>query len=199
MKKVAESAMREVIGQTPLQVALTEGRKSVEDKTLSLMQTILDSYRTGVNITNVQLLKVDPPKAVIDAFNEVQRARQDKERKQNEALAYRNKVVPEARGQSAQIVQEAKAYEEKMIKEAEGEAKQFLSVYETYKNAKDITTRRMYLEAMESVLKGANKVILDDKGGQGVVPYLPLPELKKRSERSAAQPQPAAPRAGGQR
>lgn len=180
VKKVAESAMREVIGQTNLDTAMTEGRAEIQQRTLVLMQRVLDGYEAGISISNVQLLKVDPPALVIDAFNEVQRARQDKERLQNEADAYVRRVVPQAKGEAAKVVQEARAYEEKMILEAEGEAKQFTSVYDTYKNAKDITMRRMYLETMESVLKGSNKLILDTKQGPGVLPYLPLPELTKR-------------------
>jgi membrane protease subunit HflK len=189
VKKVAESAMREVIGQTLLTTALTEGRDDIQRRTRTLMQRVLDGYEAGISITNIQLLKVDPPTAVIDAFNEVQRARQDQDRLQNEADAYKNRVLPQARGQASQIVQQARAYEEQQIREGEGEAKQFISVYDTYKNAKDVTIQRMYIETMEQVLKGANKVILDEKGGSsGVVPYLPIPGLEKRS---AAPPKPA--------
>ena len=181
VKKVAESAMREVVGQTGLSNALTDGRQQIELRTMSLTQGILDEFQTGIRITAVQLLKVDPPAAVIDAFNEVQRARQDKERLQNEAEAYKNRIVPQARGEAAKIVQDAMAYEQKVIQEAQGEALQFTSVFETYLAAKEITLRRMYLEAMETVLKGANKIIIDTKGGgSGVIPYLPLPELQKR-------------------
>jgi len=181
VKLASESAMREVIGQTSLQEAMTSGRQQVADSTRRLLQDILDSYSAGITITQVQLLKVDPPEKVIDAFNEVQRARQDKERKQNEAETYRNKIIPNARGESEQMIQAATAYKERVIKEADGEAKQFLSVYETYKSAKDVTTQRMYLEAMEEVLKGSSKVIIDSNaGGSGVVPYLPLPELQKK-------------------
>jgi modulator of FtsH protease HflK len=181
VKAAAESAMREVVGQTELQAALTGGRKQIEDKTRVLLQEILDSYETGITITIVQLQKVDPPTAVIDAFNEVQRARQDKDRKRNEAEAYRNRIVPTARGEAEQIIQEARAYKEKSIKEAEGEAQRFLLVFETYKVAKDVTTQRIFLESLQEVLKGANKVIIDSNsaGGSGVVPYLPLNELQK--------------------
>ncbi len=185
VKKAAESSMREVIGQTELQEALTGGREQIEDSTRVLLQDILDRYGSGISVTNVQLLKVDPPTAVIDSFNEVQRARQDKDRKLNEAEAYRNRVLPTARGEAAKIVQGANAYKEKVTKEAEGEAKQFLAVYESYKVAKGVTARRMYIETMEEVLRGANKVIIDSEGGSGVVPYLPLPELNKRAKGEA--------------
>ncbi len=188
VKLASESAMREVIGQTTLQEAMTSGRQQVADSTRRLLQDILDSYEAGITITQVQLLKVDPPEKVIDAFNEVQRARQDKERKQNEAETYRNKIIPNARGESEKMVQAATAYKERVIKEADGEAKQFLSVYETYKVAKDVTTQRMYLEAMEEVLRGSSKVIIDSNAsGSGVVPYLPLPELQKKNSGGNAQ------------
>ncbi len=188
VKLASESAMREVIGQTTLQEAMTSGRQQVADSTRRLLQDILDSYSAGITITQVQLLKVDPPEKVIDAFNEVQRARQDKERKQNEAETYRNKIIPNARGESEKMIQAATAYKERVIKEADGEAKQFLSVYETYKVAKDVTTQRMYLEAMEEVFKGSSKVIIDSKAsGSGVVPYLPLPELQKKNNGGNAQ------------
>jgi membrane protease subunit HflK len=181
VKAAAESAMREVIGQTALQDALTGARKQIEDRTRELLQDILDDYKTGITINIVQLQKVDPPTAVIDAFNEVQRARQDKDRKRNEAEAYRNRIVPTARGEAEQVIQEARAYKEKVIKEAEGEADGFLSVFETYKVAKSVTIQRIFLESMQEILKGAHKVIIDRdaQGGSGVVPYLPLNELNK--------------------
>jgi len=180
VKVAAESAMREVIGQTNLENALTTDRQLVQDRTRELLQEILDDYKSGITVLQVQLLKVDPPAQVIDAFNDVQSARQDLDRKKNEAQAYANQVVPTAEGQAAQILQQAEAYKEQVAKEAEGEAKRFLSVYETYKVAKDVTTQRLYLEAMEEILMNSNKVILDQNGG-GVVPYLALPELNKKS------------------
>jgi len=180
VKAAAESAMREVIGQTELQNALTRDRQLVADKTRELLQRILDDYKAGIHITQVQLLKVDPPSQVIDAFNDVQSARQDKDRKINEAQAYANQIVPTARGDAAKMIQEAEAYKERVIKDAEGEAKRFLSVYETYKAAKDVTKQRLYLETMEEVLRNSNKVILDQNGA-GAVPYLALPELNKKN------------------
>ncbi|MCW9032825.1 MAG: FtsH protease activity modulator HflK [Rhodospirillales bacterium] len=181
IKLAAESAMREVIGQTSLDSALTGGRKQVEDKSRIVLQASLDEYESGVTITDVKLLKVEPPQPVIDAFNEVRRAEQDRKRKELEAQAYENRIVPVARGEAAKIVQEAEAYREKVVKDAEGEAKRFVSVYDSYAVAKDVTIRRLYLETMQEVLGKANKILID-KNGQGVVPYLPLPEIKKRSE-----------------
>lgn len=182
VKLAAESSIREVVGQTRLEDALADKRTEVEMQTKILLQNILDNYGAGVFVVDIKMQKVEPPKAVIDAFDDVQRARQDKEREQNEAEAYANDILPKAKGEAARMVQEATAYREKLIKEAEGEAKRFLSVYNAYKGNKAVTTKRLYLERMQEVLKDSNKIIIDSiKGGQGVVPYLPLNELQKRS------------------
>jgi membrane protease subunit HflK len=181
IKIAAESAMREIIGQTALQDATTGKRQQVQQQSRVLLQKILDDYGAGVSIAEIQLQKADPPAEVIDAFNDVQRARQDQERSINEATAYKNDIVPKAKGKAQTLIQAASAYKEKVTKEADGEAKRFLSVYETYKVAKDVTTRRLFLERMQQVFKDADKVIIDKgESGSGVVPYLPLPELKKR-------------------
>ena len=186
LRSAAESAMREIIGQTTLEGAITSKRGEVQVRAKSLLQQILDSYGAGVFIADLKLLKVDPPVQVIDAFNDVQRAKQDRERQQNEADAYRNDIIPKAKGEAARMVQGAMAYKEKVIKEAEGEAQRFLSVYNTYLAAKDVTTRRLYLEAWEEVFKSVDKVIIDrNAGGKGVVPYLPLPELRNRAAKGA--------------
>ncbi|MBT3559358.1 MAG: FtsH protease activity modulator HflK [Rhodospirillales bacterium] len=182
IKAAAESAMREVIGQSKLEAVLTSKRQQVQEETRRLVQAILDDYGAGVSIESVQLQNIDPPKEVIDAFNDVQRAKQDQERSINEATAYRNNIVPRAKGQAEKMVQDASAYKEKVIKEADGEAKRFLSVYETYKDAKDVTRLRLYLERMQSILKSSNKMIIDQEGGSGVVPYLPLNELQKSTK-----------------
>lgn len=180
VKLAAESAIREVIGQTTLEDALTVKRGEVEAQTKELLQLILDSYGAGVYIVEIKQQKVDPPSEVIDAFNDVQRAKQDQERSVNEAVAYRNGIVPRAKGEAARMIQEALAYKEKVTKEAEGEAERFLSVYEAYKTGKEVTIERLYIERMQSVLENSEKIILDNKGGSGVVPYLPLPELNKK-------------------
>ncbi len=182
VKVAAESVMREVVGQTDLQTLLTIGRAAVEDKVRRLLQEVLDSYRTGVAVASVQLLKVEPPSPVIDAFNEVQRARQDRDRLQNEAEAYANRIVPTARGEASRIVQEANAYKEQVTKQAEGEGKRFIEIYEGYLTAPEITRRRMYLETMSEILNRATKVIIDPaaQGANGVVPYLPLTELQRK-------------------
>jgi len=188
VKIAAESAMREVIGQTPLEAALTSSRQKVQDDSLTLLQSILDSYKAGVYIAKIQLQKVDPPKDVIDAFNDVQRAKQNQEQLVNEAAAYKNDIVPRARGLAQKMIEDAGAYRQQMINESEGEAQRFLSIFNAYKGNKVVTKRRIYLEQMQKVLNSSEVTIIDQggAGGQGgVVPYLPLPEIKKRSTGAA--------------
>lgn len=177
VKVVAESAMREIIGQTDIQPALTEARQEIESKTRVRLQEILDEYKAGVEITEVKLQDVQPPQPVIDAFNDVLRAQQDRARLQNEADKYRNDILPRARGDAQKVIQDAEAYKERLLNEAEGEAQRFLSVYNAYKQNPDVTTRRMYLETLQDVLSKSDKVIMD-QGAGGAVPYLPLNELR---------------------
>ena len=180
VKDMSESVMREVVGQRDLQFLLTGGRQEVEQVVRNNLQDILDEYESGILIQSIQLQSVNPPALVIDAFDEVQRARQDKERLVNEANSYLNKIVPNARGDAAKLIQEATAYKEQVIKQAEGVAQNFIDVYNSYKDTKYVTRQRIYLETLTEVLEGPNKIILDDMGGgQGVVPYLPLNEIKK--------------------
>ncbi len=180
VKDMSESVMREVVGQRELEFLLTGGRQEVEQVVRSDLQDILDEYESGVLVQSIQLQSVNPPALVIDAFDEVQRARQDKEKLVNEANSYLNKIVPNARGDAAKLVQEATAYKEQVIKQAEGVAQNFIDVYNSYKDAKYVTRQRIYLETLTEVLEGPNKIILDSTGeGQGVVPYLPLNELNK--------------------
>jgi len=182
VKAAAESAMREIIGQTPIDSALAEGRGKIQDETQKLLQRILDYYGAGIEITQLKLQKVDPPGPVIDAFRDVQRAKADQVRLQNVAEGYRNDIIPRARGEAAQIEQEAEAYKQEVVARSEGDAKRFVAVEEAYRLDKDVTAQRLYLETMESVLKNVNKIIIDkNASGSGVVPYLPLPELKARS------------------
>ena len=189
VKAVAESAMREVIGRTNIQRILTQERLSIQGGVQDLMQKTLDDYGAGVEITQVQLLKVDPPTQVIDAFRDVQAARADQARIQNEAQAYANRVVPEARGQAAGIVQAAEAYRERTIAEAQGQANRFLKVYEEYRKAPDITRERLYIETLERVLGEMDKTIVDSNlGGPGVVPYLSLNPAEQRAPDRAQQP-----------
>jgi membrane protease subunit HflK len=182
VKEVAESVMREVVGQSDIQPILTEARQKTEQAVQKLMQEVLDVYGSGIRIDQVQLQKVDPPSQVIDAFRDVQAARADRERLQNEASAYANRVLPEARGDAERILQGARAYKEQSVAEATGQAARFLKVYEEYKKAPEVTRKRMYLETMERVLGGTDKIIIDGRAGQGVVPFLPLDQLQKRKE-----------------
>jgi len=177
---MSENVMREVVGQRDLQFLLTEGRQEVEQVVRIALQDILDFYESGVLIQSIQLQSVDPPDQVIDAFDEVQRARQDKEKLVNEANSYLNKIVPNARGEAAKLIQEATAYKEQVVKQAEGVAQNFIDVYNSYIEAPEVTKRRILLETLGEVLEGPNKIILDGTdSGSGVVPYLPLNELKK--------------------
>jgi len=179
VKAVAESAMREVVGKNQIEPILTANREPIQDEVRDLMQRILDSYSAGVTVTRVQMQKADPPAQVIESYRDVQAARTDQDRMRNEAEAYANKVVPEARGQAARIIQQAEGYKQQVTAEAQGEAARFVSIYDQYKKAPDVTRRRIYLDTMRDVLGDMNKVIVDNKGGSGVVPYLPLPELKQ--------------------
>ncbi len=181
VKVVAESAMREVVGQTKLDDLITTAREQVQSQTRVLLQQVLDEYGAGISIERIQLQLTSPPPPVIDAFNDVQRARQDKERLQNEAEAYQNRIVPTARGEAASVIQEATAYRERVIKEAQGEGARFTEIYESYRVAPDVTRRRLYIETLRDVLSRADKVIIDEDAGgeQGVIPYLPLNELSR--------------------
>lgn len=172
--KVAESAMREIIGRTQIQKALTEGRGDIEAKAKELMQKTLDSYNSGVTINGVQLLSVDPPDPVVDAFNDVQRARTDRERLKNEADAYKNDVVPRAKGEAQKITKDAEGYKEATIAKAQGDADRFNSVYKAYAESKDITQKRLYLETMQEILKNSRKIITGDNKGAPVLPLLQL-------------------------
>ncbi len=193
VKAVAESAMREVIGRSNIQPILTGARQTIETAVQELMQKTLDEYRAGILVQQVQLQKVDPPTQVIDSFRDVQAARSDLERAQNEAQTYANRVVPEARGRAAKNTQDAEAYREQTVAEAKGETSRFVQIYDQYKKAPGVTRKRMYLETMERILGDNNKTIIDTgpQAGPGVVPYLPLTELPAR------QPPTKTPSSGG--
>jgi modulator of FtsH protease HflK len=179
VKAVTESAMREVIGRREILPILTSERPAIESAVQELMQKVLNEYKAGILVLQVQLQSVDPPEQVIAAFKDVIAAQQDQSRLVNEAEAYANKVVPEARGKAAAIVQAAEAYRLQTVAEATGQISRFNQVYEQYKKAPEVTRERLYLETMERVLGPANKIIIDQSAGQGpgVVPYLPLGAL----------------------
>ena len=195
VKAVAEASMREIVGRSTLQPILTGARQTTETAVQDLMQKTLDHYGAGIQVQQVQLQKVDPPAQVIDAFRDVQAARSDLERAQNEAQTYANRIVPEARGRAAKITQDAEAYREQTVAEATGQTSRFLQVYDQYKKAPDVTRERMYLETMERVLGGSDKTIIDTgpQPGPGVVPYLPLTELPRTRQAPAA----GTPASGG--
>lgn len=182
VKEVAESAMREIVGKNDIQPILTADRQKIEIAVRDLMQSTLDSYDAGIRVIRVQMQKVDPPSKVIDSFRDVQAAKADQERIQNEARAYANKIVPEARGEAERILQAAEGYKEQTVQEAIGQASRFEQVYEEYAKAPELTRKRMFLETMERVFKDTDKIILDSNGagagGSGIVPYLPLDQLR---------------------
>lgn len=185
VKAVAESSMREVVGGSNIQPILTQARQITETAVQELMQQTLDQYGAGVLVTQVQLLKVDPPAEVIDAFRDVQAARADQERIQNEAQTYANRVIPEARGQASQITEAANAYRDRTIAEAQGQADRFTKVREEYEKAPQVTRRRIFLETMEGVFSDMDKIIVDENTStSGVVPYLPLGELTRTQSSS---------------
>ncbi len=188
LKAAAESVMREIIGRTPILEATTEGRRAIEQKAQEQLQNLMNEYGAGILLSAVQLQKADPPASVIDAFKDVQAAQADRERLQNEAEAYANDVIPRARGEAERIIQEAEAYKQEVVARATGEASRFKAVLAAYQESKDVTLQRIYLETMQEILKGTNKVIIDSAdGAQDVIPYLPLPALEDRARRGAEQ------------
>jgi membrane protease subunit HflK len=189
VKAVAESAMREVVGKSNIQPILTGARTSTESAVQELMQRTLDNYGSGILVQQVQMQKVDPPSQVIDAFRDVQAARADLERLQNEAQTYANRVVPDAKGRAAQILQVAEGYKQQAVAEAKGQSARFLKVYDEYRKAPDVTRERIYLETMERILGSSDKLIYDGgSSGQGIVPYLPLNELAVRRPAAVSPP-----------
>jgi len=178
IKAVAESAMREVVGQSQVEPIITQDPRLAAN-VRELMQKTLDRYGAGVTVTSVKLQNAQAPPEVTESYRDVQKAIADQETARNAAEAYANKVIPEARGNASVIVNKAQAYRQQVIAEAEGEAQRFVLVYNEYRKAPEVTRRRMYLETMSNVLKPVNKIILDDSAGRNTVPYLPLPALDK--------------------
>jgi modulator of FtsH protease HflK len=181
VKSIAESAMRAVVAKTAVERVMTSNKDGIEIEVREISQGILDDYKAGILITSVKLDDVRPPEELSDAFDDVQKATADRDRSISLAELEQNKIVPQARGQAAKMLQEAEAYKSKVIAEAEGEASRFEAILGEYVKAKDVTRRRIYLDTMQQVLSGTDKVVIDSKGGGGVVPYLPLPELNKRT------------------
>ncbi len=184
VKSVAESAMREVIGRTPITRAIADGKFQIQQEARELLQTTLDGYGTGVQIEALELGKIKYPSPVRPAFTDVQNAKTEAESAVNKAQAYRNDILPRARGNASQMLQDAEAYAQQVTAKAKGEADRFISVYDEYRQAKDVTRQRIYLETMEEILQGMDKILIDQERGtgSGVVPYLPLNELNKRAD-----------------
>ena len=180
IRAVSESAMREVVARSELKPILNRDRGAISAEVAALIQLTLDSYESGVNIVRVNFDRADPPEEVIDSFRDVQAAEQERDTSEKQADAYANQRLAAARGEAAQMLQEAEAYRAQVVNEAEGEASRFKAVYEEYSKAEEVTRKRLYLETMERVLGSVEKIIIDEQGGgQGVVPYLPLNELRK--------------------
>jgi len=185
VQAVSESAMREIVAGSDLAPLLNRDRAAVAQRAEVLIQATLDSYEAGINIVRVNLRKADPPAEVIDSFRDVQAAEQERDRLEREADGYANRVLAEARGQAAQVLEEAEGYRARVVNEAQGEASRFNAVLQEYLLAPEVTRKRLYIETIERVLSGVDKIILDEGigggNGQGVVPYLPLNELRRSS------------------
>jgi len=185
VKAASESAMREILGHNEFEFIRTRGRDRMSAEAISLTQSILDSYQSGIEITDVVVQDINPPASVLDSFRDVQAARADMERAINEATAYLNEITQRAQGEAAKITNEAEAFKAEKIAVASGESQRFISVLKQYQKDNIVTKRRMYLETMKEVMSGMDKVLIDNsKGGSGVVPYLPLPELQNRAART---------------
>lgn len=189
VRSAGEAAMREVIGNSRIDAALTDGKQLIQNETLTLLQDILDIYQVGVRVLAVQMQDVHPPKEVIDAFKDVASAREDKSRIINEAEAYQNEILPRTRGLAAEVINQAEAYRQARVREAEGQANRFLAVLKEYNKAKDVTRKRLYLEAMEEVLSapGMEKIIIPGEAGARMLPYLPLDGARPRGDAGAAR------------
>jgi modulator of FtsH protease HflK len=188
--KAAEASMREVVGKSKIDEALTTGKAQIQQDTQVLLQAILDQYQAGVQIAAVQLQDVDPPEAVAAAFKDVTNAKEDREKLINQSQSYRNDILPRAKGEAAQMVNQAKGYAQARLNRAQGETNRFLAMLKEYNQGKDIITKRLYIETMEEILPSIDKVIIDGKGGERVLPYLPLERLKTKSAVTAEEGKP---------
>ncbi|HEV2515019.1 MAG TPA: FtsH protease activity modulator HflK [Devosia sp.] len=196
VRSIGESAMREIVGRRPAQDVFRDDRAGIQNDVRDIVQSIIQSYGMGVTVSQIAIEQAAPPTEVADAFNEVQRAEQDEDRFQEEARQYANTLLGDARGQAAQVREDAAAYKNRVVQEAEGEAARFLSIYAEYAKAPEVTRKRLFLETMEQVLGGSEKVLVDQSAsGSGVVPYLPLPEIRPNSTlNSTPVPADATPR-----
>lgn len=197
--KAAEASMREVVGKSKIDEALTTGKAVIQADTMTLLQTILDQYHSGVQIAAVQLQDVDPPEAVAAAFKDVTNAKEDREKLINQAQGYRNDIIPRAKGEAAELVNRARGFAQARLNRAQGETNRFLATLKEYNQAKDVISKRIYIETLEEILPNVEKVIIDGKGGERVLPYLPLDRLSRSPSttmvKSAPQPEVEEPRA----
>ncbi len=186
--KAAEASMREVVGKSKIDEALTTGKAVIQQDTLTLLQTILDQYQSGVQIAAVQLQDVDPPEAVAAAFKDVTNAKEDREKLINQAQGYRNDIIPRAKGEAAELVNRAKGFAQARLNRAQGETNRFLATLKEYNQAKDVITKRIYIETMEEILPHTEKIIIDGKGGERLLPYLPLDRLSRSGPSTLPKP-----------
>ena len=186
IKKAAEASMREVIGSTKIDEVLTTGKAEIQASTMQLLQRILDDYRAGVSIQAIQLQDVDPPEAVAAAFKDVASAKEDREKLINQSQSYRNDIIPKAKGEAAQMVNQAQGYAQSRVSRAEGEANRFLKTLKEYNQAKEVISKRIYLETLEEILPNMEKIIIDTKIGERILPYLPLDRLSRSGKSGKA-------------
>lgn len=187
VKQAAETAIREVVGRNKVDFVLNEGRAQIAADARKLIQDVLDRYQAGIRIAKVNINDVQPPQAVLAAFDDAVKAGQDKDKLRNEGMAYANEVVPKARGMAARLVQEAEGYQQQVVERAEGDAQRFLQVLPEYNKAPKVTRERMYLDMMQQVLNNSSKVLVDQKGGNSLL-YLPLDKLTQLASQGAAAP-----------
>jgi membrane protease subunit HflK len=185
--KAAEASMREVVGKSKIDEALTTGKAVIQQDTMTLLQTILDQYQSGVQIAAVQLQDVDPPEAVAAAFKDVTNAKEDREKLINQAQGYRNDIIPRAKGEAAELVNRARGFAQARVNRAQGETNRFLATLKEYNQAKDVISKRIYIETLEEILPNMEKIIIDGKGGERLLPYLPLDRLSKPSSTSLSR------------
>ena len=188
--KAAEASMREVVGKSKIDEALTTGKAEIQQGTLTLLQTILDQYHAGVQIAAIQLQDVDPPEAVAAAFKDVTNAKEDREKLINQAQGYRNDIIPRAKGEAAELVNRARGYAQARLNRSQGETNRFLATLKEYNQAKDVISKRIYIETLEEILPNMEKIIIDGKGGERLLPYLPLDRISKRSSSPTAKQTP---------
>jgi len=188
--KAAEASMREVVGKSKIDEALTTGKAVIQADTMALLQTILDQYHSGVQIAAVQLQDVNPPEAVAAAFKDVTNAKEDREKLINQAQGYRNDIIPRAKGEAAERVNQARGFAQARLNRAQGETNRFLATLKEYNQAKDVISKRIYIETLEEILPNVEKVIIDGKGGERVLPYLPLDRLSRSPSTTVVKPAP---------